>query len=392
MMQKAFVFVVCGAAEHLNMLKESYAWLAARTNLPIYVVTDSKRNEWHIQYENLIDVPVDPSFNHHQAAIWLKTSLHKILPTDYLFAYLDSDVLSWSNKVDDIFNHYVSPVTFAPDHCKLNQFSSYAVNCGCLATLSSVREMIQKEIIKQDILSLSSDVEIQQKRKVLFDLLAQNKRSFIGKLFFYTRYFLSRTHFQVGPFYFNKKLKIWNDESGTAIMYHVNMSKIAEKLNLRWNVLKQELQLTDGRPVFKDSCTHLPQLIEKKFSITIDNVNWQHWNGGVFVFHTGNNRFMQTWHELTMQIFDDPEWKTRDQGTLVATVWKLGLQNHPTLEREWNLIIDYYTPGIELTGDGIFIMQGKKFRPHFIHVYHHFGDTSWSLWNKIASFKPQHYL
>lgn len=388
-MQKAFVFVVCGAAEHLNMLKESYAWLKARTKLSIYIVTDSKRNEWTLSYPNLIDVSVDPLLNNHQAAIWLKTSLHRILPDNFLFTYLDSDILAWKDQVDEIFNQYSAPVTFAPDHCRLSQFSSYAVNCGCLAFLSSIREMVHEEMNKQDILSLSSDLEIQQKRRKLYDLLANKRQSFFPKLIFYIRYFLSFPHFYIGPFYFNKKLKIWKDESGTVIMYHVSMSKIAEKLNLRWNIWKQELQLPDGRPVFKDSCIHLTQLIQKKFSITIDNVNWQHWNGGVFVFHTGNNLFMQTWHELTMQIFNDPEWKTRDQGTLVATVWKLGLQKHPMLGSEWNLIIDYYTPGIDLTEDGLFIIKGKRVSPNFIHVYHHFGDASWSLWNKIESFKPQ---
>lgn len=389
MMQKAFVFVVCGAAEHLNMLKESYAWLAARTNLPIYVVTDSKRNEWPIQYENLIDVPVDPSFNHHQAAIWLKTSLHRILPDNFLFTYLDSDILAWNDQIDKIFEQYQSPVTFAPDHCKLKQFSSYAVNCGCLEYINLIREKIEKEIIKQDPLAASSDKYIQEKRKELLELFSKHKKSFSYKLFFYLRYLTSWPEFHIENFYFNKKNKGWY-EYGTNIkvMNHISMAKIAQNLNLRWNIFKQQIQLTDKRPVYIDSCDHLLQAIKKKFSVNIKNTNWQHWNGGVFVFRTGNNLFMQTWHELTMQIFDDPEWKTRDQGTLVATVWKLGLQNHPTLEREWNLIIDYYTPGIELTGDGIFIMQGKKFTPHFIHVYHHFGDTSWSLWNKIASFKP----
>lgn len=388
-MNRAFVFVVCGAAEHLNMLKESYEWLSARTQYPIFVVTDSKRNEYSIHYPNLIDINVDSSFNHHQASIYLKTSLHRILPAGNLVAYLDTDVLAWNENVDKIFDQYVPPVTFAPDHCKLKQFSSYAVNCQCLETFQGIRKLIEHEIKIHDEYSQSNDPFIINHRRRLMDIVAIEKSSLLKKFRFYSRYFLSPRQFKIREFILDKPSRLWYDSTGQAIMRNVSLKKIAHKLNLRWDVLKQEIQLPDGRAVFVDKCDHLKENIESKFLIKIKHSNWQHWNGGVFLFHTGQNLFMQTWHNFTIQIFSDPNWKTRDQGTLVATVWKLGLQNHPTLSKAWNLIIDYNTSGIFLQDDGSFIIQGNKILPNFIHVYHHFGDTSWELWNKIQTFKPK---
>lgn len=387
-MKKAFVFVVCGNNEHLDTLKESYYWLKSKTRYPIYVVTDSVRNEYPIQYENLIDVRVDPSLTNHQAAIWLKTSLHRILPANHLFTYLDTDILAWSNRVDEIFNQFKPPVTFAPDHCKLSQFSPYAVNCGCLDFFYSIREKVYQEINEQDTLSKSSNNFIQQKRRELLNKIDIKKPTLFRKLLFYLQYYFSHRYFYVGNFYFDKKARIWKDESHNIIMYPVDMYKLAKKLNLRWNRITHQLKLTDGRLVFQNSCTHLAEFIKKKFSIKIERANWQHWNGGVFVFNTGDNLFLQTWHELTLQIFNDVDWKTRDQGTLVATVWKLGLQNHPLLHSNWNLIIDYHTLGNDLLDSGEFLVKGKKHYPNFIHVYHHFGDTCWDLWNKIIRFKP----
>jgi hypothetical protein len=49
-------------------------------------------------------------------------------------------------------------------------------------------------------------------------------------------------------------------------------------------------------------------------------LDWQHWNGGVFLFDDSSVEFLSSWHEKTvMRIFDLPNWKTRDQGTLIAT-------------------------------------------------------------------------
>ena len=59
----------------------------------------------------------------------------------------------------------------------------------------------------------------------------------------------------------------------------------------------------------------------------------------MFVFDKSSIAFLNTWHDYTMEIFNDPEWKTRDQGTLIATAWKFGLQYHQTLPIGYNFLI-----------------------------------------------------
>ena len=87
-------------------------------------------------------------------------------------------------------------------------------------------------------------------------------------------------------------------------------------------------------------CGHLHAAIRRQFGVNIPGKTWQQWNGGVFVFDRLSVKFMELWHKNTLSIFKNPYWRTRDQGTLAATVWQLELQNHPMLPREFNFIVD----------------------------------------------------
>jgi hypothetical protein len=88
------------------------------------------------------------------------------------------------------------------------------------------------------------------------------------------------------------------------------------------------------------SCDHLQEAIENKFGVALSEPDWQHWNGGVYLFDSESIEFTDTWDRYTRSAFEDPRWKTRDQGTLVATVWKLGLQNQAVLPGTYNFIVD----------------------------------------------------
>jgi hypothetical protein len=68
-----------------------------------------------------------------QAAIWLKTSLHRVLDPRHRYCYLDTDVLAARAGVDQVFMYRFGPVTFATDHCRMRYFSPWAVECGCLS-------------------------------------------------------------------------------------------------------------------------------------------------------------------------------------------------------------------------------------------------------------------
>jgi hypothetical protein len=120
----------------------------------------------------------------------------------------------------------------------------------------------------------------------------------------------------------------------------------------------------------------------------VNNKNWQHWNGGVFLFDDSSNLFLDAWHNKTMQIFKLSNWKVRDQGTLIATAWEFGLANHPTLSKKFNFIADYNNNGVQIntktkhiTDDGFI----TSYQPAFVHVYHNWGNKSWPIWQWIES-------
>src|SRR5438046_4457629 len=109
---RAFVYVVCGAAAHIRTLHRSLEYLRPRTANQIVVVTDSRRNESTIEHDAIVDVATPLELDHHQASIFLKTSLHRLLPAGVEYAYLDSDVLAVGDAADTIFEHRYGPATF----------------------------------------------------------------------------------------------------------------------------------------------------------------------------------------------------------------------------------------------------------------------------------------
>jgi len=146
-----------------------------------------------------------------------------------------------------------------------------------------------------------------------------------------------------------------------------------------------------------EECEHLPRAIRKKFGASITEKHWNHWNGGVFAFDRDAAEFMETWHRYTLAAFDDPYWKTRDQGTLVATVWKLKLQKLATLPREFNFIVDRYQsipqakrksarPGAMSVNDGYSLSDAspQKPRPSLIHFINGgVGTQGWKNWDDV---------
>lgn len=128
------------------------------------------------------------------------------------------------------------------------------------------------------------------------------------------------------------------------------------------------------------SCTHLLAAIEGQFGISVAS-DWVDWNGGVFLFGKVSVKFMQMWHEFTMQIFDNPNWKSRDQGTLIATAWKLGLQDQRCLPHPYNFIIDLYNNDLCFSKkEGYSLHDSKeKLQPYFLHLLN--NDLSREGWN-----------
>ena len=380
----SFVFAVCGGKEHTDTLKIALEFLTERTVLPIFIVTDNRRNEEKVEGDRLIDTQTPIELSNHEAAIWLKTSLHRILPKGRKYMYLDTDVLAIGNNIDSVFDEFIPPIIFAADHCKMMQFSPYALNCNCLAEVQEYRKKINSLMNEADPLRTSNNVEIIEKRKRLEGFYKQLHDNFLLKVFATIRYIVSGRNFKLYPdILFDRKEKIWKTPEGDFIMKSLDMTAICKAAGLKWNKLKLEPQLPDGRNIWQDHCSHLQDNIHKVFDIQITQKNWQHWNGGVFLFSDESYDFLETWHQYTLQIFKDSKWKTRDQGTLIATVWKFSLQNQAMLHPRWNCIADYHNKALEIGSNGKEItLNGKDFfMPQFIHIYHHFGDETWNIWN-----------
>ncbi len=384
-----FVFVVCGGKEHIDTLNFSLPYLKKYSKNRIVVVTESKRNEGPIEHDDIIDVETNSSYDNHQASIYLKTGLHKIMPKGERYCYLDTDILAISAECDQIFEEYVSPITFAPDHCKVQKFSAYAVNCGCTEKWKQDRDVWEKAMDKHDRNRQITDPEIlakAEKLKKKFTIIAQSS---MKKVWTAVRYFSSIGTFRLDDeFSFDKKKRVWKDAQSTEVMYEVNVKAIEKETGFRYNRWSQIWENQEGENIWQDECSHLQKQIAETFGVVVGEKNWQHWNGGVFLFDDNSYDFMDSWHHKSIEIWQYPEWKTRDQGTLITTAWEQGLQNHPTLSKKWNFISDYYNTKLMLNKEKGIITDDAyqtQYQPAFMHIYHHFGDETWEVWNWAAS-------
>ena len=330
----AFVFAVCGIREFTEELNYSLRALRRVSDSRIIVVTDSTRNEQPIDWEDIIDVATPDEFDHHQASIHLKTSLHRLLPTGPRYCYLDADIVALRPEVDDVFKQQVGPVTFADDHVGFREFSPYALHCGCL-------ERHHNDVTELDrILAIAA-------RSSRFKRLLTRIPSVDNEL----KHVL-------------KRLAHWT-----------------------YDPVRQRWKSPDGHEVHTLRCNHLVERIHSQFGIRVEDAAWQHWNGGVFVFDSSSHQFLDAWHRKTIAIFADPAWRTRDQGTLAATVWEFGLQDSHVLRKEFNFIVDYFRNSrLAISSDGAQITNDPSSvytTPALIHVFHHFGDKTWDIWNWV---------
>ena len=130
-----------------------------------------------------------------------------------------------------------------------------------------------------------------------------------------------------------------------------------------------------------ETCSHLSTAIQEKFGVSVSN-DWKHWNGGAFLFSPESTAFLDTWHSFTMEIFRDPAWKTRDQGTLIATVWTHGLQHQAALPPRYNFMIDEQNQDLRFDREKGFSLHASIpcIRPVFLHLYHAELDRpGWTL-------------
>lgn len=379
-----FVFVVCGAKEHIETLLFSLRALRRFSSFPITVVTDSSRNEVPVTHDCVIDVRTPANLDHHQASIWLKTSLHRHVPEGPLYCYLDTDVVALSEEVDGIFSQYVPPVTFAPDHCTLDQFSPRTVHCPCLD--AHLRELEHFRVMADK--ARDSEKDYQRIIREIDLLVESSHKDRLTYLLHRLRFLWPGRFYRLNDRYMlEKSTGRWFNTDGVDLLGRYGFNEnILRMTGMRWDGAMDDFVRPDGKPLSELRCTHLHGQIQQTFGIRIDEVRWQHWNGGVFLFGPGSSAFMDQWHASTLTAFGIPEWRTRDQGTLAATAWRFSLQHHALLDVRFNFIVDYNSRSQKYLGDLSFDHGGRPVRPILAHVFHHFGDREWPVWSDIERY------
>lgn len=383
----AFVFVVCGEHKHIQTLNFSLHALKKFTPHEIIVVSDLKRNEADIHHNHIIDIRTPSEYNHHQASIWLKTSLHRILPLNKVYAYLDSDVIALNNNCNRIFEYYQPPITFAHDHTTISYFSPYAVNCNCYEKFvhdkNELETIIAQVIHHPNYPASYSNTQYRKLLKYLHSLSTHKisllKFSIICALSYFKPLPLNKN------ILINIRKKHWlidnRFEYPIVLLFRKSIQKhgyLFSLKKLKWFNKKEK------RFLYQNQCHHLTQALKNEFNIHVDE-NYHHWNGGVFLFSKESYNFLEQWHQNTLSIFSKPYWKTRDQATLILTAHQFGIEKHATIPEKYNFIADFYKPHIfpHPTKLNSFYKGNKIIVPSFIHVYHHFADKSWDIWQRI---------
>lgn len=390
-MKNVFVFVVCGAKEHIDTLHYSLAALKKFTQNTIIVLTDTARNEAPILHDEVVDVKTPEEYDHHQASIFLKTGIHLFLEKGNTYCYLDTDVIAVSATCDEVFKHRQGIINFAPDHCTMQSFSGYAVNCGCIEQRQRWAEEINYWTEHYYLKSGLSDKSNTDKKIKLFQKLQAIRASRLKSFWFLIRFNLSIDKFKLeNDTYYSKKNKQWIDSSNLLI-YKVDeglVKYVESNTSYVWSN-KTHYWLANGKyDINQKDCNHLLQEIKRKFNIHIVKPNWQHWNGGVFLFDDNSHPFLTAWHQRSLQIFSDPAWKTRDQGTLIATVWEFGLQHQALLPKQFNFIADFQNRSLRVDLKNNLVSDDFFKTSHaasFVHVFHRFGDKYWFFWEWVVN-------
>jgi 4-hydroxybenzoate polyprenyltransferase len=135
------------------------------------------------------------------------------------------------------------------------------------------------------------------------------------------------------------------------------------------------------------SCGHLREQLAERFGLDVPG-DWVHWNGGVFLFGDDSATFLDMWHERAVSSFEWPEWRTRDQGALISTVWTLGQQDAERIPPEFNFIADLGNGDLCLDPDRGWALHpaGPWHEAFMLHLYtSRLEDPSWDLGRDVEA-------
>jgi 4-hydroxybenzoate polyprenyltransferase len=135
------------------------------------------------------------------------------------------------------------------------------------------------------------------------------------------------------------------------------------------------------------SCSHLREQISERFGAQVPG-DWVHWNGGVFLFGPDSAEFLDMWNERAIASFEWPQWRTRDQGALIATAWTLAQQDCPRLPAEFNFIADLGNGDLCLDPERGWALHpaGPWHQARLMHLYtSRLEDPEWELGRDVEA-------
>ena len=390
-----FVLAVCGGEEHQRRLDEALSFLRAFSRREVTVVTDPRRNARPIAGARVVEVPTPAGLDDRAAAIWLKVSLPELLPGPAPRCYLDTDVLALSAEVDEVFDAFVPPVTFASDlpspGADLRRFSRHAVACPC----REEGERLERFFARLDALTAL--------HRAHHDLAALDDPGFYrgarfegerrrgrwwrgvaraawpdGSLRFEQRFEAGepvsiRYAFPGSSWSLEKRAGeprgvwsdgsdgawrwvevagggYWEDERGDSFRRLPGVDGREEAWWFRAGEPRRRWSERPGHDhggVWLDreggdlgECDHLAEALEASFGVAIPDRRWVPWNGGVYLFSDASRDLFAAWRSFASAILDDPRFVARDQGALAAAVHRCGLATHARLPSRFNRIVD----------------------------------------------------
>lgn len=385
--RSCFVFVACGAAEHVRELHLSLAALRRHSRAEILVVTEPGRNEIPVEWPAVITAAAPAGFSHHQASIDFKTRLHRLLPPGRRYCYLDTDVFAVGPDVDAIFAAATTPVAFAPDLVRLHEFSPYALRCGCME-----RNAAERAELETFLAAAYRDPEVAGENPRPGWTPAEFERNAREPPVRLERWLESlefpKSRSQLGDPLREVWRAFWYESRAPSLRHTERAIRHVERsTGWRRDRRRQSWISPAGNDVYHLQCDHLVAAIRATFGVDVKRPRWQQWNGGVFLFDERGHAFLDAWHAKTMRIFGLPGWRTRDQGTLVATAWEFGLERQPVLPVRFNCILDA-NKGDTMLAEARDAVTTDAFltrvQPEFAHVMYRTGDPTWDLWRWVA--------
>lgn len=394
-----FVFCAVGGEEHLARLRRAVAALRPRTAAEIVLVTDPSRTAGALPPLPRVDLSAPAGLSDRAAVIWLKTRLADLFPAG-TSCYLDTDLEARGPAVDELFAEFRPPASFAADltspGASLRTFSRHAVRCACHREgerlerfAAEVEDLTRFHARHAAALARLSDgalyraPEFRGRRRFgrwgrwwrgeasgrSADGAVAWRQRFAGGRPVEIRWRFAGEAWELERVGSSER---WLHPSGAQLAWHLAAGPVdagdghwespsGESFRRLSSPAGEELLwFADGRPRRRwvpdeqhphggrwldpqgrdlGECDHLAELLERQLGVAVPRRDWLPWNGGLFLFSGASRELLHGWWRDCERLWRAPEAIERDQGALVATVWRLGLADHPRLPQRFNWIV-----------------------------------------------------